>query len=162
MEWDHEMFITDLQCRRFGRNLFQAYSKAPRCFSRCMIDRGSPSSTSDLGLVAYSCIASSARLACSERRGASILFASRGGRRVDTGRGRCLEAPPSSPTKYASFARKVKTIIWRCMVSIGGTLGCAPSQHDIQQTFPVQPSRRRPWKTVLERSRVVMVNWRSI
>ncbi|KAI5657755.1 hypothetical protein M9H77_26548 [Catharanthus roseus] len=36
------------------------------------------------------------------------------------------------------------TIIRRCMVSLGGTLGCTPSQHDIQQTFPLQPSRRRP------------------
>ncbi|KAI5667391.1 hypothetical protein M9H77_17244 [Catharanthus roseus] len=32
------------------------------------------------------------------------------------------------------------------MVSIGGTLGCTPSQHDIQQTFQVQSSRRRPQK----------------
>ncbi|KAI5648331.1 hypothetical protein M9H77_34336 [Catharanthus roseus] len=37
------------------------------------------------------------------------------------------------------------------MVSIGGTLGCTPSQHDIQQTFPVQPSRRRPQEHVLDR-----------
>ncbi|KAI5649669.1 hypothetical protein M9H77_35674 [Catharanthus roseus] len=29
------------------------------------------------------------------------------------------------------------------MVSIGGTLGYTPSQHDIQQTFPVQQSHRR-------------------
>ncbi|KAI5657948.1 hypothetical protein M9H77_26741 [Catharanthus roseus] len=34
-------------------------------------------------------------------------------------------------------------IIRRCMVSIGGTLGCTPSQHDILQTFPMQPSRSR-------------------
>ncbi|KAI5657743.1 hypothetical protein M9H77_26536 [Catharanthus roseus] len=45
----------------------------------------------------------------------------------------------------------VQTIIRRCMVSIGGTLGCTPSQHDIQQTFPVQPSRRRPREPILDR-----------
>ncbi|KAI5662496.1 hypothetical protein M9H77_21819 [Catharanthus roseus] len=36
------------------------------------------------------------------------------------------------------------------MVSIGGTLGCTPSQHDIQQTFLVQPSHRRPREPVLD------------
>ncbi|KAI5675609.1 hypothetical protein M9H77_06559 [Catharanthus roseus] len=47
--------------------------------------------------------------------------------------------------------KKVQTIIQCCMVSIGGTLGCTPSQHDIQQTFPVQPLRRRPREHVLDR-----------
>ncbi|KAI5674440.1 hypothetical protein M9H77_14804 [Catharanthus roseus] len=51
--------------------------------------------------------------------------------------------PPSSPSQMAAVMKKVQTIIWRCMVSIGGTLGCTPSQHDIQATFSVQPSRRR-------------------
>ncbi|KAI5683203.1 hypothetical protein M9H77_04431 [Catharanthus roseus] len=51
-----------------------------------------------------------------------------------------LEGPPSSPTQYASVMRKVQTIIRRCMVFISGTLGCTPSQHNIQQTFAVQPS----------------------
>ncbi|KAI5661921.1 hypothetical protein M9H77_21244 [Catharanthus roseus] len=37
------------------------------------------------------------------------------------------------------------------MVSIGSTLGCTPSQHDIQQTFPEQPLRRRPWEHVRNR-----------
>ncbi|KAI5672185.1 hypothetical protein M9H77_12549 [Catharanthus roseus] len=37
------------------------------------------------------------------------------------------------------------------MVSIGGTLGCTPSQHNNQQTFPVQPSRCRPREHVPER-----------
>ncbi|KAI5678836.1 hypothetical protein M9H77_09786 [Catharanthus roseus] len=37
------------------------------------------------------------------------------------------------------------------MVSISGTLGCTPSQHDIQQTFPIQPSRHRPREHVLDR-----------
>ncbi|KAI5652513.1 hypothetical protein M9H77_29700 [Catharanthus roseus] len=62
-----------------------------------------------------------------------------------------LERPPSSPTQFASFAKKVQTIIRRCMVSIGSTLGCTLSQHSIQQTFPVQPSRRHPRKPVLKR-----------
>ncbi|KAI5658212.1 hypothetical protein M9H77_27005 [Catharanthus roseus] len=43
------------------------------------------------------------------------------------------------------------TITQRCMVFIGGTLGCTPSQHDIQQTFPVQPSCRRLREHVPER-----------
>ncbi|KAI5653781.1 hypothetical protein M9H77_30968 [Catharanthus roseus] len=30
-------------------------------------------------------------------------------------------------------------------------LGCTPSQHDIQATFPVQPSRRRPREHVPDR-----------
>ncbi|KAI5669424.1 hypothetical protein M9H77_19277 [Catharanthus roseus] len=47
--------------------------------------------------------------------------------------------------------KKVQTIIRWCMVSIGGTLGCTPSQHDIQATFPVQPSRRRPREHVTDR-----------
>ncbi|KAI5666053.1 hypothetical protein M9H77_15906 [Catharanthus roseus] len=37
------------------------------------------------------------------------------------------------------------------MVSIGGTFGCTTSQHDIQATFPVQPSRRRPREHVPDR-----------
>ncbi|KAI5647992.1 hypothetical protein M9H77_33997 [Catharanthus roseus] len=43
------------------------------------------------------------------------------------------------------------TIIRWCIVSIGGTLGCTPSQHDIQAMFPVQPSRRRPREHVPDR-----------
>ncbi|KAI5648419.1 hypothetical protein M9H77_34424 [Catharanthus roseus] len=62
-----------------------------------------------------------------------------------------IQGPPSSPTQVASFAKKVQTIICRCMVSIGSTLGCTPSQHDIQSTFPVQPSRHCPREPVLER-----------
>ncbi|KAI5663678.1 hypothetical protein M9H77_23001 [Catharanthus roseus] len=42
---DHETCFTDLQCRHFGRNLFQSYSTAPR--------RGSLSHTTDLGVVTY-------------------------------------------------------------------------------------------------------------
>ncbi|KAI5682698.1 hypothetical protein M9H77_03926 [Catharanthus roseus] len=61
-----------------------------------------------------------------------------------------IQGPPSSPKQIASFAKKIQTIIRRCMVCIGGTLGCTPSQHDIQQTFPVQPSRHRPREPVLD------------
>ncbi|KAI5654669.1 hypothetical protein M9H77_31856 [Catharanthus roseus] len=45
----------------------------------------------------------------------------------------------------------LQTIIRRCMVSIWGTLGCTSSQHDIQASFPVQPSRRRPREHVPDR-----------
>ncbi|KAI5671600.1 hypothetical protein M9H77_11964 [Catharanthus roseus] len=62
-----------------------------------------------------------------------------------------IQEPPSSPSQMALFAKKVQTIIWRCMVSINGTLGCTPSQHDIQQTFPVQPSCHRPQEHVPDR-----------
>ncbi|KAI5682388.1 hypothetical protein M9H77_03616 [Catharanthus roseus] len=54
-----------------------------------------------------------------------------------------IREPPSFPSQMAAIMKKVQTIIRRCMVSIGGTLGYAPSQHDIQETFPVQPPRRR-------------------
>ncbi|KAI5673582.1 hypothetical protein M9H77_13946 [Catharanthus roseus] len=42
---------------------------------------------------------------------------------------------------------KVQTIIRRCMLSIAGTLGYTSSQHDIQQTFPVQPHVTIPGST---------------
>ncbi|KAI5658173.1 hypothetical protein M9H77_26966 [Catharanthus roseus] len=106
---DCETCITDLQCRRFGRSLFQAYSTTPRhmlpdmsdsfihiryinlledfdaidtynwgsCvlgFRGCMTDRGSSSATSNLGLVTYSCIMSSARSACSSRPSCSTWY----------------------------------------------------------------------------------------
>lgn len=61
-----------------------------------------------------------------------------------------LEGPPSSPTRYTSLMRRVPTIIHRYMVSIGSTLGCTPSQHDVQQTLTVQPSRHRPWEPIPE------------
>ncbi|KAI5668622.1 hypothetical protein M9H77_18475 [Catharanthus roseus] len=62
-----------------------------------------------------------------------------------------IQEPPSSPSQIAAVMKKMQTIIRRCMVSIGGTLGCTPSQHDIQATFPVQPSRRRPREHVPDR-----------
>ncbi|KAI5662561.1 hypothetical protein M9H77_21884 [Catharanthus roseus] len=42
-----------------------------------------------------------------------------------------IQEPPSSPSQMAVVMKKVQTIIWQCMISIGGTLGCTPSQHDI-------------------------------
>ncbi|KAI5658944.1 hypothetical protein M9H77_27737 [Catharanthus roseus] len=62
-----------------------------------------------------------------------------------------LQEPPLSPSQMAAVMKKVQTIIRRCMVSIGSTLGCTPSQHDIQATFSVQPSRRRPREHVPDR-----------
>ncbi|KAI5676830.1 hypothetical protein M9H77_07780 [Catharanthus roseus] len=64
---------------------------------------------------------------------------------------RRMTEPPSSPSQIASFVKKVQTIIRGCMVSIGGTLGCTPFQHDIQQTFPVQSSRCLPQELVPDR-----------
>ncbi|KAI5658827.1 hypothetical protein M9H77_27620 [Catharanthus roseus] len=64
---DHETCIIDLHCKRFDRKLFQAYSTAPYSFRVCTTDRESPSPTSDLSLVAYSCMAASATPACSAR-----------------------------------------------------------------------------------------------
>ncbi|KAI5659118.1 hypothetical protein M9H77_27911 [Catharanthus roseus] len=51
-----------------------------------------------------------------------------------------IREPSSSPSQMAA-----------CMVSIEGTLGCTPSQHDIQATFPVQPLRRGPREHVPDR-----------
>ncbi|KAI5659235.1 hypothetical protein M9H77_28028 [Catharanthus roseus] len=48
-----------------------------------------------------------------------------------------IREPPSTPSQMAVFAKKVQTIIRRCMVSVGGPLGYTPSQHDIQQAFLV-------------------------
>ncbi|KAI5666536.1 hypothetical protein M9H77_16389 [Catharanthus roseus] len=62
-----------------------------------------------------------------------------------------IREPPSSPSQMAEVMKKVQKIIRQCMVSIGGTLGCTPSQHDIQATFPVQSSRRRPREHVPDR-----------
>ncbi|KAI5682804.1 hypothetical protein M9H77_04032 [Catharanthus roseus] len=43
-----------------------------------------------------------------------------------------IQEPPTDPSQMAMFAKKVQTIIRRCMVSIGGTLGYTPSQYNIQ------------------------------
>ncbi|KAI5668382.1 hypothetical protein M9H77_18235 [Catharanthus roseus] len=51
-----------------------------------------------------------------------------------------IRETPSSPSQIAAVMKKVQTIIRQCMVSIRGTLGCIPSKHDIQATFPVQTS----------------------
>ncbi|KAI5653836.1 hypothetical protein M9H77_31023 [Catharanthus roseus] len=52
----------------------------------------------------------------------------------------------------ARVDRQMMAIIRRYMVSIGGALGCTPSQHDIQQTFPIQLSRRRPCEPIPDQS----------
>ncbi|KAI5671601.1 hypothetical protein M9H77_11965 [Catharanthus roseus] len=64
---DHGTCCTDLQCRRFGRNLFQCYSTAPRrlveiidrtgSIGGCTTDLGSLSLSTNLGVVAYTYIA---------------------------------------------------------------------------------------------------------
>ncbi|KAI5675573.1 hypothetical protein M9H77_06523 [Catharanthus roseus] len=59
---DHETCFTDLQYRRFGRNLFQCYNTALR--RGCTTDRGSLSHSTDLGVVAYTCIAALANDGC--------------------------------------------------------------------------------------------------
>ncbi|KAI5674017.1 hypothetical protein M9H77_14381 [Catharanthus roseus] len=57
---DHETCFIDLQCRYFGRNLFQCYSTTPHRlvelidrtgFRGCMTDRGRLSLSTDLGVV---------------------------------------------------------------------------------------------------------------
>ncbi|KAI5681171.1 hypothetical protein M9H77_02398 [Catharanthus roseus] len=62
-----------------------------------------------------------------------------------------MQEPLLSPSQMAIFAKKVQTIIRRCMVSIGSTSGCTPSHHDIQQIFLVQPLRRRPQEPIPDR-----------
>ncbi|KAI5647590.1 hypothetical protein M9H77_33595 [Catharanthus roseus] len=58
-------------------------------------------------------------------------------------------------SQIVTIMKKVQTIIRRCMVSIGGTLRCTSSQHDIQATFPVQPSRRRVLGDILAGEQVL-------
>ncbi|KAI5681157.1 hypothetical protein M9H77_02384 [Catharanthus roseus] len=62
-----------------------------------------------------------------------------------------IQEPPTDPSQMTVFAKKVQTIIQRYMVPIGSTLGCTPLQRDIQQTFLVQPSCRRPQEHVSDR-----------
>ncbi|KAI5659202.1 hypothetical protein M9H77_27995 [Catharanthus roseus] len=71
---DHETCFTDLQCRRFGRNLFQCCSTITGrlavvhgSFRGCTTDRESLSLTTDLGVIAYTCIVASADYGCSSR-----------------------------------------------------------------------------------------------
>ncbi|KAI5673987.1 hypothetical protein M9H77_14351 [Catharanthus roseus] len=97
----HKTCFTDLQCRRFGHNLFQCYSTAPDTdddlilsargfiflligghmlpyfsgnsavvhgsFGERTTDRGSLSLVTDLGVIAYTYIATSADYGCSGR-----------------------------------------------------------------------------------------------
>ncbi|KAI5680748.1 hypothetical protein M9H77_01975 [Catharanthus roseus] len=114
---------------RFGHLCRTIFGGAPT-------DRGSPSGTSDLGLVVwYRDITRVGNPTYRDTR--TIAYQPIGVDRrimqeVDDMAIRVLEGLPLSLTQYASFARKVQTIIHRCMVSIGGTLGYTPSQHDIQ------------------------------
>ncbi|KAI5663422.1 hypothetical protein M9H77_22745 [Catharanthus roseus] len=203
---DHEMCFTDLQCRHFGRNLFQSYSTTPHklavvhgSFRGCTTDKGSLSHTTDLGVVAYPCIAASADNGCSGRSSCSTwCYMLRGNDHIYWGTQHAshievwhqwrlhirdgsvlavevlsysrdeyiiwyrditrvyIRNPANRDTRTVGYQptgvdKWIMTIIRRCMVSIGGTLGCTPSQHDIQQTFPVQLSRRRPQEPVTDR-----------
>ncbi|KAI5672591.1 hypothetical protein M9H77_12955 [Catharanthus roseus] len=120
---DHETCLTNLQCRRIGCNLFQSYSIAPCRLFVCLPYH-------ERGLVPYN------------------LWRAE---EVDDMTLGVIQEPPSSPSQIASLAKNVQTIIRRCMVSVGSTLGYTPSQHDIQQTFPVQPSRRHPREPIPDR-----------
>ncbi|KAI5671934.1 hypothetical protein M9H77_12298 [Catharanthus roseus] len=63
-----------------------------------------------------------------------------------------IQEPPSSPSQMAVFAKKVQTIIRRCMVSIGGILGCTP--HSTISSKRSLYNRRvvsRPWEHVPDR-----------
>ncbi|KAI5681529.1 hypothetical protein M9H77_02757 [Catharanthus roseus] len=110
-------------------------------FMECMTDRGNPSATSDLGLVAWYrditrvYIGNPAR--CDTRTsgyqpvGVDRQMMTCMLQEVDDMTTWVLEGPPSSLTQYTSVMRKVQTIICRCMVSIGSTLDVTSSQHDI-------------------------------
>ncbi|KAI5664045.1 hypothetical protein M9H77_23368 [Catharanthus roseus] len=66
-----------------------------------------------------------------------------------------IQEPYLSPSQMTIFAKKVQTIIRRCMVSIGSTLGSTPSHHDIQQKFLVQSTCPRPRELVELRGALV-------
>ncbi|KAI5661598.1 hypothetical protein M9H77_20921 [Catharanthus roseus] len=74
---DHEMCFTDLQCRRFGHNLFSATVRLPAVvhgnFGGRTTDRGSLSLSTDLGVVMYTCITALADYGCSGRPSCSSL-----------------------------------------------------------------------------------------
>ncbi|KAI5668964.1 hypothetical protein M9H77_18817 [Catharanthus roseus] len=211
---DCETCYTDLQCRRFGLNLFQCYSTAPRRFRLTLLlllaKYGAhhltfiwlpyydyPLVLSDLWraevlLIYYEIVeyyypgrwrlrvrdsptvAAEALSYPSDEyirwyRGITRVYIGNPANRDTRSHGyqpagvdrRMIEVddmalvvirePPSSPSQMAMVMKKVQTIIRRCMVSIRGTLGCTPSQHDIQQTFLVQPSRRHPLEHVSDR-----------
>ncbi|KAI5679294.1 hypothetical protein M9H77_10244 [Catharanthus roseus] len=131
---DHETRFTDLQCRRFGNGSALAaevlsypsdeYIRWYRGITRVYIGNPTNSDTHSHGY----------QPAGVDRRMME----------VDDMAYVVIQEPPTDPSQMAMFAKKVQTIIRRCMVSIDSTLGCTPSQHDIQQTFHVQPSRRHP------------------
>ncbi|KAI5668991.1 hypothetical protein M9H77_18844 [Catharanthus roseus] len=204
---DHETCFTDLQCRRFGRNLFQCYSTAPRRLADLLAPLSSIWCTSfdcsqlpmhtlvtyrdqldfmlsdqlrrndhtywatqhashveawvqwrlhvrDGSALAVEVLSYSSDEYIRWYRGITRVYIGNPANRdtrsfgyqlagdVDDMSSVVIQEPPSSPSQMAVFVKKVETIIRMCMVSIGGTLGCTPSQHDIQQMFPIQPSRR--------------------
>ncbi|KAI5677007.1 hypothetical protein M9H77_07957 [Catharanthus roseus] len=197
---DHETCFTDLQCRRFSRNLFQCYSTAPRrllrtwffyiavvhgSFRGCTTNRGSLNHSTGLGVVVYPCIAASTDDGCSGRPFCSTwCYMLRGNDHtywgtqhashvevwhqwrlhVTNGPALAVEVLSYPNDEYIRWYRRItrvyignpanrytrSTLLRRCMVSIAGTLGCTPSQYDIQQTFPI-PSRHRPREPVPDR-----------
>ncbi|KAI5678780.1 hypothetical protein M9H77_09730 [Catharanthus roseus] len=166
---DHETCITDLQCRHFGRSLFQSYSTVPRKYKvkkeslEAWILREFTGSETDDDLIlrarGFNFLLLRGDMLLDFSRNlvhvcylslledfdaiSTYSWANRGTRTVGYQSARVdrrmmdvddmatgmIEGPPSSPTQIASFAKKVHTIIRRCM-----------------------PSHRRPRELVPERS----------
>ncbi|KAI5672041.1 hypothetical protein M9H77_12405 [Catharanthus roseus] len=87
-------------------------------FRGCTTDRGSPCATSGLGLIPYSCIASSVRSAYGTGPSCSTWCYVE----VDDMTTGVLEGPPSSSTQYTSVMRKVQTIINCHRVVVPGSM----------------------------------------
>ncbi|KAI5673744.1 hypothetical protein M9H77_14108 [Catharanthus roseus] len=116
---DHETCFTDLQCRRFGRNLFQCYSTALcRLFVWLpYLDRALVLSDlwqAEIPLICFEIV---------EYHYPELTFMSQ---EVDDMASVVIQEPPSSPSQMAVFAKKVQMIIRRCM------------------TIPIQHSRHHP------------------
>ncbi|KAI5667969.1 hypothetical protein M9H77_17822 [Catharanthus roseus] len=149
---DHETCYTDLQCKYFRRNLFQCYSTAP-CRLPLFRIQGEEGTVGSMILRAFTDSETDDDLILDAR---GFIFLLIGGhmlpdfsenlvhtsmlKEVDDMTSVVIQQPPTDPSQIAV-----------CMVFIGGTLGCMPSQHDIQHTFPVQPSCRRPREHVPNR-----------
>ncbi|KAI5662816.1 hypothetical protein M9H77_22139 [Catharanthus roseus] len=123
---DHEMCYTDLQCRHFGRNLFQCYGTVPRRLFIWLPYYDRPLVPSDLWraevpLIYYEIVEY-------HYPGRTSML-----QEVDDMASVVIQEPSSSPSHMAVFAKKVHTIIRRCM------------------TFHVQPSCCRPREHVPDR-----------